>query len=669
MSKKLIQYLFFLLLPYSFSITKTAAQSLNTDSLQKIIRSGNLNESNLIVYRQIASDFAQKGSYDSSIHYYRQGLEKSHIIKSEYWRVKYTLWLAGVFTASTKYDSAEHYLSKSFVILQKFENDSLLAQYHQNIGTLYMFQNRNEEAATSLIKGIEIMEKMKDKAPIIILMPAYMNLSGIFKNLNQPDKALVYERKAMAIKSAYQNTGDYASLYYNAATTYHLLNDTKNTKLYLDSALYFNKLYPNPRALLNIMGGLGTYYEKINNNDSAIYYLQQAIAISKESGDFYFFSEHAINAASVYFKQNKLAQANALLTEALPYAEGFSDFGMLTEIYKGMKEIAIKTGNYKDAVRFADSSAQYKDSTASLSTRNSVLSFEAKYQNEKKEKEIADLTLSNTQKELTVVKRNRLILIGGISAAALVLILASLYRNSHQKRLIADKDKLLKDEQIKFLERQQQVVSLQSMVNGQETERSRIAKDLHDGLGGLFSTIKMYFSTLQHEQDVLKNNSLFSKSYEMIDTASEEVRRIAHNMMPEVLMKLGLVAATQDMCSNISAGKLLKVKLQSYGMDERLNASTETMLYRIIQELLNNIIKHAYATEAIVQFNREDNRLTVTVEDNGRGFNTLESDSRNHAGLETIKNRVTYLNGNISIDSQQEVGTTVMMEFLLNTNA
>jgi signal transduction histidine kinase len=120
------------------------------------------------------------------------------------------------------------------------------------------------------------------------------------------------------------------------------------------------------------------------------------------------------------------------------------------------------------------------------------------------------------------------------------------------------------------------------------------------------------------------------------------------------------------MCSNISAGKLLNVQLQSYGMEQRMNASTEIMLYRIVQELLNNIIKHAHASQAIVQFNREANRLTVTVEDNGRGFNLQEADEKKHAGLETIKSRVTYLNGNISIDSQQEVGTTVMMEFLLN---
>ena len=149
------------------------------------------------------------------------------------------------------------------------------------------------------------------------------------------------------------------------------------------------------------------------------------------------------------------------------------------------------------------------------------------------------------------------------------------------------------------------------MINGQEGERTRIARDLHDGLGGIFSTVKMHFSTLQHEVPELKGNNLYRKSFEMVDGASEELRKIAHNMMPEVLMKMGLVPALQDFCNNINAGKQLHVNLQAYGMDKRLSASIEIMLFRIIQELINNIIKHSGASEAIIQFNRNANNLTL----------------------------------------------------------
>ena len=164
---------------------------------------------------------------------------------------------------------------------------------------------------------------------------------------------------------------------------------------------------------------------------------------------------------------------------------------------------------------------------------------------------------------------------------------------------------------------------------------------------------------------MLETNALFQKSFELVDSASVEVRRIAHNMMPEVLIKLGLIQAVQELCNSINAGKLILVSLQSYGMDNRLNASTEMMLFRIVQELMNNIMKHAQATEAIIQFNREGHRLSVTVEDNGRGFNLQETSATN-AGLESVKSRVNYLNGNLSIDSEKEVGTTVLMDFLIN---
>ena len=132
------------------------------------------------------------------------------------------------------------------------------------------------------------------------------------------------------------------------------------------------------------------------------------------------------------------------------------------------------------------------------------------------------------------------------------------------------------------------------------------------------------------------------------------------------LLKLGLVQALNDLCGNITASRMLQVSLQVNGMEERLSPSTEIMLYRIVQELLNNIAKHAQATEAIVQFIRDGSRLSVTLEDNGKGFNTMAADQSKQAGLDSVKSRVDYLNGQISIESESNIGTTVMMDFLLN---
>jgi len=203
------------------------------------------------------------------------------------------------------------------------------------------------------------------------------------------------------------------------------------------------------------------------------------------------------------------------------------------------------------------------------------------------------------------------------------------------------------------------------MISGQEAERGRIARDLHDGLGGLFSTVKMYFSSLGHRQPEITDDDLYKKSVELIESAGNEVRKIAHNLMPEVLLKFGLISAVEELCKQINKGGVIKVSFQSYNMEERLASSTEIMLYRILQELLNNILKHAEATYVIVQFNRHEEKLNVIVEDNGRGFNAKSTSKGNSIGLETIKTRVNYLRGELNIDSKPGVGTTVMMEFLL----
>lgn len=241
--------------------------------------------------------------------------------------------------------------------------------------------------------------------------------------------------------------------------------------------------------------------------------------------------------------------------------------------------------------------------------------------------------------------------------------MVGIYQNRQE---LARQQNMMLEEKVKIVEKEQQVTSLQSMINGQESERTRIARDLHDGMGGLFSTVKMHFSTLQQDTPAIKDNMLYQKTLDLINNAADELRKVAHNMMPEVLMKLGLIEALREFCNNISSGRLLEITFQTFGMEDRLNSSTEIMLYRIVQELVNNIIKHADATEAIIQINREQNRLSLTIEDNGRGFDTEEADVKRGMGLEAVRSRVVYLNGHVTVDSRKNIGTTIMIDLIIN---
>ena len=239
-----------------------------------------------------------------------------------------------------------------------------------------------------------------------------------------------------------------------------------------------------------------------------------------------------------------------------------------------------------------------------------------------------------------------------------------IYSNLRNRQLLAIQQDELQQQRIRELEKDRQLVAVDSMLKGQEEERSRLAKDLHDGLGGLLSGVKFSLSNIKDNLMVTPDSmAVFERSLDMIDTSIKELRRVAHNMMPEMLTKFGLDEALKEYCNTVNATKLLDVKYHSVGMNTRLDKSIEIIAYRIIQELLNNILKHASASEAFVQLVRETNRLNVIVEDNGKGFDTSLLENSKGAGWLNIRSRVEYSKGQIDIHSEKGKGTLVNIEF------
>ncbi|RYY68430.1 MAG: sensor histidine kinase, partial [Chitinophagaceae bacterium] len=573
-----------------------------------------------------------------------------------------------IYTNLTRYDSAIFYLNEAEKMALLMRDTNLLVNIYNANALLSNYQSDYKTAVEFLTKAATLVAESKNIVHRDYLPQVYGNMGHNLIAEKQLQKGILYEKKALLFANYPDEKRYRLMLHLDITDAYIKLNDLGLAKPHLDSARIIALNLNNPVLKTMQLNTEGAYFAATNDNARSLQAYLISYRIADSMKNEFIKSECADNVAKAYLKTGSLDLAEQFAWTANKISTSLSSHSIRASTYETLKTISSLRKNYQQAFQFSEMQKLYADSATSDASQKSSLYLEARYQSVKNENDISALTISNTNKEIEVFKRNRLLLIGGLFSSALLILLGLLYRNSRQKRSLAEKDAALQQEQVKFLERQQQVLSLQSMVNGQETERTRIAKDLHDGLGGLFSTIKMYFSTLQHEQPQLKEDALFIKSYEMVNTASEEVRRIAHNMMPEVLIKIGLLQAVQELCNSISAGKLLTVTLQSYGVEKRLNASTEIMLFRIIQELLNNIIKHAHASEAIIQFNKEENRLSVIVEDNGRGFNTLEKETTSQAGLASVESRVSYLNGKLSIDSQQESGTTVMMDFLLNEN-
>lgn len=340
------------------------------------------------------------------------------------------------------------------------------------------------------------------------------------------------------------------------------------------------------------------------------------------------------------------AHTKSLETGDLDYAVRTAD--AVADQYADLKD-------YSKAYLYGKKAFVLKDSLNATERVKELHFLETKYQAGQKEKEIAGLRLANVQQELKTEKQDRQILIGGAIAVVVIVILGFSYRNSRNRRVIIEKEK-------EAIEQRQRLESLRAMVQGQEKERTRIAKDLHDSMGGTFSTLKMYLSTIEHSPHDNERQMLIKKSIAAIGEAATEMRTIAHNMMPEVLVKLGLVSAIRQLADNINNAGKLNVIYQDFGM-ERFDAVYEVALYRIVQELLNNVMKHSGADEAIVQIVKEGRRLNISVEDNGNGI-TYIADTHGF-GLNSVTERVQSLNGTINIDSLPGQGTTVMIEFVV----
>ncbi|HEY0355449.1 MAG TPA: ATP-binding protein, partial [Flavisolibacter sp.] len=259
------------------------------------------------------------------------------------------------------------------------------------------------------------------------------------------------------------------------------------------------------------------------------------------------------------------------------------------------------------------------------------------------------------QAQLLRRKTLNYVLIG--SAFALIIVALLSYRNYSQRQKI-------QQQKINELEKAKQLTATEAILKGEEQERSRLAKDLHDGLGGMMSGIKYSLLTMKKNQIMTpENQQAFERSLDMLDSSINEMRRVAHNMMPEALVKFGLDTALNDFCTEVHQSGALQVSYQSIGIsEEKFDQTTAITIYRIVQELINNIMKHAAAKSAIVQVSKTNGVVSITVEDDGKGFNTAILDASKGIGWNNIQSRVEYLKGKVDVRSHEGNGTSVHIE-------
>jgi len=250
-------------------------------------------------------------------------------------------------------------------------------------------------------------------------------------------------------------------------------------------------------------------------------------------------------------------------------------------------------------------------------------------------------------------------LVLGLMAIGIYYIVRFYSEKINTAKIIEEQNEKINFQKFNELKDKIQINSMQSMIEGQEVERERIAKDLHDSLGGLLSTIKLQVDNIRNKKSISEDDKEIKTATQLLDTAVSEVRTISQNLQPGALNRLGLIPALKDLVNRYDNKYGPEIDLQHFDVPIKLDQTIALGIYRIVQEILTNAIKHANAKEILVQLNKETDEIIIHIEDDGVGFNTEKKYTG--MGLENIRSRVNYLKGTMEIDSRKNQGTSFLI--------
>ncbi len=369
--------------------------------------------------------------------------------------------------------------------------------------------------------------------------------------------------------------------------------------------------------------------------------LYQKVLINIAKGDY---KSAFVDLQSKVEKQ--LSLKNAFFQDSLNVAIAY------VKIYEGLKD-------YKKAMEWVRKKETLQDTMYSRRIRESIMDYEVKYQSLEKESEIHHLKAEREKAE-SDIKNARII--SALIALLLILLGYFLFKNHQKNKRLLQQQEINNNQKLLEEKHKQKLMSLDAMLQGEEKERNRLSRDLHDGLGSILASIKYKVLDLQLSNP---NHKVDSVLHDM-DYAITEMRRISHNLMPESLRRFGLEVSLSDLCKSLQ-NLHTKIELQLYGTFESLSLENQTHIYRIIQELLYNSIKHSEAKHILVQCSMEDKVVFITVEDDGVGFQTnlLKANSKAGVGLKNVNLRVNYLHGKLDINSEVGKGTSVEIELFV----
>lgn len=584
---------------------------------------------------------------DSARYYYQKGLELAKKLNWQKGIATYAGYEIVLLNNEGRYKEALNLTQEALRTLQEGNGTPRdLSVGYINVANEWQYLGDLNAATSFYLKAAEIAQTIQDKN---LQRVCYNNLASLFVELKDIDKLVLYAQKGLTIAEALKLDYPRASSMINLAVGLLEKGQTQKAFTLYDSVNAIAERLNDPVLRADALQGKAEVLFREGITSKAIDMWQQLESYAQQQQLPAYAMLASAGLASALQKEGRLQQATVWIELAIKQADSLQALLEMKTFYQKAAELYAQTGNYNTAYQKMLRYQQLQDTLLNQNRQSDIRLAEAKFQSEEKEK------LLVLQQQRLHNQRIQLWLL----AVLLLLLLSTgalLHRYYKQKRT-------LQQQKIEELEKEKQLLASQALLRGQEEERSRLAKDLHDGLGGMLSGIKLTLGTMKGNMIVSGDNAkLLTGALSRLDETIAEMRRVAHSMMPEALINLGLGQALLDYCEGLREASGIEISYQQIGLDERLPTEVEITIYRIVQELLNNVVKHAGAKAVLVQLSLHDGNLHITVEDDGVGFDVQEKAAWTSAGLKNIQSRTNYLKGSLDIQSKPGEGTSVFIE-------
>lgn len=559
-------------------------------------------------------------------------------------RIRCLVLMGSSYHVQANYGKALDFYTQALSLALKTGNKQRTADIYNNLGNLNLKTGNYKDALKYLSKALSIYEQLGQKGN---QSSTLNNMGLLYMNIANFSKAKEYFARAYASFRLQNDSIGISATLANLGLVQAEGHNNDSAIIYFNRAISIAKLNNNRYGLCIAYQGLANLYGNIEKPGLAIEYYQKSKNIALQIHHAYQEAYSDLGLSRVMIKENKPSDALVLAKEALEIALKIDNKPLTYECHEVLSLVYENAHDYENSLKHYREFARIKEQVLSQTLLHQIYN-----------QEISSLSESNTIKQLEIEgqvlslsRKNTIIILIVVSFVFIVLGLYLFYMNFRHRQNVK-----LQETIISLSEKKSRAA-----VEAEIQERKRIGEELHDGLGQMLSVARLNISVLQHKSDLseVRKMELLDSSIHSVDEAFNELRNISHNLAPTVLSQKGLAGAVNDLAIQINQSNQMKMEVEVFGLYQSLDNLIENTLYRAVQELLNNAIKHSKATHLVVQIIKSDTEITLMIEDNGIGFDADKVMLMSNGGLNNMKSRLENLNGTIFIDSSEDRGTIV----------